>query len=143
MERPQSEPHITRIERGTTKYWWARMTIDGRRTTKAFFDSTYGGTELAKEAARAWLEQAKAAYRRQRAIDSRNTSGVKGVHRGLRGGRAYWIASFYVQKRKRKEWLFPVSRLGEEEAFRQAVAKRQAMEALYALDRQDVVADAE
>lgn len=143
MERPQSEPHITRIERGTTKYWWARVMINGRRTTKAFFDSTYGGTELAKEAARAWLEQAKAAYRRQRAIDGRNTSGVKGVYRGIQQGRAYWIASFYIEKLKRKLWLFSIARLGEEEAFRQAVAKRQAMEALYACDRRDVVADDE
>lgn len=121
---------ITRLERGTSRYWLARVMINGHRKTKAFFESTYGGTAQAKEAARQWVAHVKPTHR-ERAMDGRNTSGVKGVYRGLRGGRPYWIASFYVQKRKCKEWLFSIARLGEAEAFRQAVAKRQAMEALY------------
>jgi hypothetical protein len=143
MAKLKDDPYIHRVEQGIARYWKAMITINGERVTKAFFDSTHGGSENAQRLARQWLEEAKKIHgfvpfdRRwwKRAIDRRNKSGVNGVYRKKYSGRDCWIASFYVAKFKKKEWPFAIEEYGEERAFQLAVEKRQEMESFYAMDR--------
>jgi hypothetical protein len=57
-----------------------------------------------------------------------NSSGKQGVNRCFRQARPYWRVQITNNEKKRISKYFPVNVLGEEEAKRQAIAKRKELE---------------
>ena len=60
-----------------------------------------------------------------------NTSGKQGVSKNTIQGRQYWKVIIYDNNNKVIAKLFSINKLGNEEAFKQAVAKRKELEILY------------
>ena len=62
---------------------------------------------------------------------SNNTSGKQGVSKNTMRGIPYWIVSIYDNNNKVIRKCFSIKKLGNEQAFKQAVAKRKELEILY------------
>lgn len=127
---------IRRIKRAINAWCWA---VDFRRRGKSyskdFHDLKYGGSKKALAAATAWRDKKLAetevlTYREfHQQKRSNNTSGVPGVHflKTVTQPGGVWQAKIKPGGGKAVHKTFSVRRFGYQEAFRRAVAARNAM----------------
>ncbi len=134
-----SNRNITRMNHAKVKGFWVRVVKDGKMHQQLFSDNQYGGEERALEEARRHRDHLRqrlhgtnaASMRRVCTSFKGNSTGVVGVHytEKERSGRlvSAYVASWCpIKGGPQRHKYFSVSKLGKEEAFRQAVAFRQA-----------------
>ncbi|MFE8645567.1 AP2/ERF family transcription factor [Sphingomonas sp. NCPPB 2930] len=123
---------IVRVEHKDQNTWgWAAsLRRNGATVGRRYFaDMKHGGMENALAAARAYrdflLEQYPPLVSREfrQRLRKHNTSGVAGVSR-LNQGSGAWVATTQLRGGKVLTKQFSVSRYGEEEAKRLAIAER-------------------
>ena len=127
------------------------MTRRGRKISKFFSDSVWGGKRKALTEARAFRDKAEARFKPysrtelMRQANSRNSSGIPGVRLRknvvTKNGWAYtyetWEASWTpVKGGARKKRQFSVLKYGNDKAYRLAVQARQ--KALRAIRKREV-----
>lgn len=134
-----SNRNITRMDHAKVKGFWVRVVKDGKMHQQLFSDNQYGGELKALEEARRHRDQLRerlhgpnaGATRRVCTSFKGNSTGVVGVHytQKERSGRVVsaYVASWCpIKGGPQRHKYFSIGKLGKEEAFRQAVAYRQA-----------------
>jgi hypothetical protein len=127
---------IRRIKRAINAWCWAvDFTSRGKPYSKKFHDLKHDGSKKALEAAIAWHDKKLAEtniltyreFRQQKR--SNNTSGVPGVHFLAPAAmpEGIWQAKIKPRCGKAVHKTFSVRRFGYQEAFKRAVAARNAM----------------
>ncbi len=130
--------NITRVERDNSGGYVVRIMRKGKRITKFFADSQWGGKRKALIAAkehRDQLESTLKAYTPQQLsqqLRANNTSGVAGVRLVEEKDRRwpsapvyqYWVAQWSPAPGVRRTQRFSVEKYGNDEAFRLAVKAR-------------------
>lgn len=136
MSEAQDRYAIARIDLPGvgTHGWQVRLQRQGKRYARFFGDGVWGGAARAYEAAREWrdelLRQLKTVERiRTCRTSNRNQSGVVGVSKVTvaTNGATYefWQATWSPEPGRRRTVKFSISRYGERQAFRLAVAARE------------------
>ncbi len=112
--------------------WYARVTYEGKTTSKYFADGSHGGTKKAFELAIGWrdaTEKKLGKPRTDRTLtrkSTRNPTGIKGVYRS----RTSYVVAWSPEPGQLVREFVSVSKLGEAEALRQAVELRRKRERL-------------
>lgn len=122
--------------------WLARYTREGVTFSQLFTDSKFGGEDESFEAAKKWHDEireifppmSRREFMRQKKV--KNTSGHVGAYRApstvkKKSGKEFtyynWVASWTDDTGKKKNKQFSISKYGEEEAKRMAIAHREKM----------------
>lgn len=122
--------------------WLARYTREGVTFSQFFPDSKFGGEDESFEAAKKWHDEireifppmSRREYMRQKKVT--NTSGHVGAYRASsttkkKSGKEFiydnWIASWVDDSGKKKFKRFSISKYGETEAKKMAIAYREKM----------------
>lgn len=128
---------IGRSRRGLGQWFWAAyVRRRGRLHYRRFYDAKYGGSDEARRAAIAWRDvtlanvQVLTVREFNQRTRSNSRSGVPGVHfrKNDRQPIGAWRATLKLPNGgKRLSETFSIKKLGDREAFRQAVAARERM----------------
>lgn len=134
---------ISRMKYATSANGWlARYTREGVTFSQLFTDSKYGGEDESFEAAKKWHDEireifppmSRREYMRQKKVT--NKSGHVGVYRApstvkKKSGKEFtyynWIATWVDDSGKKKNKMFSISKYGEDEAKKMAIAYREKM----------------
>lgn len=129
---------ISRIDSGATHGWFVRVYRRGKTHSKFHSDLKNGGKAKALKLAQACREELRArlgppTIHQLRRSNRRNTSGVIGLSRVKKTSRIgtpleYFVVSWRPEPGVPRNKTFSIRKLGEKEAFRQAVSFRRSWE---------------
>lgn len=136
---------VSRIDQVSKNHhgWYVRVRYNGTTVSKFFRDGLYGNRDKALKAAVAFRNETEKELGKPRTdrtilpMTTRNTSGVVGVRRRVRGRKpvngeqsfaAYYEACWSPRPGKLQRKLFSVDQLGERGAFLAACAFRRERE---------------
>jgi hypothetical protein len=136
--RNMSRIQIKSTRGGFFSGWEVRIQRRGKQVHKFFNDKKFGGAKGAQAAAREFRDAVESRMKPYTVVDrsktpsTRNKSGIVGVRRhhqvDMRGEFEYhyhyWVAQWTDADGKRKTKSFSIEELGEDKAFKLAVAAR-------------------